>query len=422
MRLWLVAALALMRIEAAQKFPFAVRQESEVIADIEMSSPGSDWAKPGREAALAVLTVDRKSSQHVMLFAGAATHTYSVFLGSLRDGRHELAIELSGKYSAHGSGLVIHRVSFREVSTGDPQWNAMAHAPILYARADTIGQFNDVPLISYCEQLTENGRRLLQYTTIFSNEDGGTSTRALMARWGRTTDIEYIYRAWLDGASAVESATIQEKDHKEVPFGGRREGAHPVLIPSTRNNMVSDHGTSPIRYQIAPVVVDLTGHSREQVMDGAPFSYRVMAQELEREAKLRPFGQVDGEKISDPRNYLYVEAKVRNEQSALAVLVRLQGESEWRSSHLGRADYAISRSEWFRTTVELPPGTKAAQIAEFGFRCLVKDEKTTGGVCHLEAVSKIFFIDEDYLPGPKVWELRASENIRTGDVAVHPHE
>src|SRR5206468_3644771 len=147
--------------------------------------PGSDWAKPGRESALAVLTVDRKSSHHVMLYAGAATHTYSVFLGSLRGGKHELAIERSGKYSAHGSGLVIHGVSFREISTSDPQWNAIAHAPILYARADTIGQFNDVPLISYCEQLTENGRRLLQYTTIFSNEDGGTSTRALMARWGR---------------------------------------------------------------------------------------------------------------------------------------------------------------------------------------------------------------------------------------------
>jgi hypothetical protein len=243
-----------------------------------------------------------------------------------------------------------------------------------------------------------------------------------MARWGRTTDIEYIYRASLDDSVAVRSATIQARDHEEVEFRGRREGTHPLLIPSTRNNMVSDQGSSPIRYQIAPIVADLAGHSREQVMDEAPFSYRVMAQELQREAKLRPFGQVDGEKISDPRNYLYVEAKVRNERSALAVLVRLEGESAWRSSHLGRADYAISRNEWFRTTVELPPGAKAEQIAEWGFRCLVKvvQQPEADGICHLEGVSKAFLLDADYRPGPNLWRHPIAEDIRLGETRVHP--
>ena len=38
---------------------------------------------------------------------------------------------------------------------------------------------------------------------IWSNEDGGTNTPALMARWGRTTDIEWIYRVVLDRAGAI---------------------------------------------------------------------------------------------------------------------------------------------------------------------------------------------------------------------------
>jgi len=108
---------------------------------------------------------------------------------------------------------------------GDPGWAALAHAPILYARANTIGRFDDIPMISYCERLEEDGRPLLQYTVSFSNEDGGTSTRALMARWGRTTDVEYIYRTWLDAAGEVTRATIQAEDHKEVAFRGQREGS-----------------------------------------------------------------------------------------------------------------------------------------------------------------------------------------------------
>src|SRR6266545_1827529 len=51
---------------------FVVRKAAEVVADLEMSSPGSDWSKAGREAALADLRVDGSAPQHVMLFAGEA--------------------------------------------------------------------------------------------------------------------------------------------------------------------------------------------------------------------------------------------------------------------------------------------------------------------------------------------------------------
>jgi CheY-like chemotaxis protein len=406
----------------AETLRFTVSRPAELVAEVEMASPGSDWSQAGREAALATLAIDGRHVQQVMLYAGAELHTYPVFLGALAAGAHTLGIERDAKYSAPGAELRVGGAKFREVAESDPEWTVLAHAPVLYARADTIGQFTDVPMISYCERLEEGGRPYLQYTVIFTNEDGGTSTRALMARWGRTTDIEYIYKAWLDAEGKVTQATIQAKDHREIPFDGKYDGLHPVLIPSTRNNMVSGQGRSEIRYQIAPVLVDLHEHSREEVMDRYPWSYRVMAQELEREAKLRTFGTVRGETISDPRNYLYVDLKLANRTSSLGIAVRLKGESIWRSSHLGRADYGITRSGWVRSTVELPPGTRPQDLEEIGFECLVEPAPPEHlyGTCSVEAVSKAFFLGDDYRPGVSVFVLNGGAEIPSGQMRTFP--
>src|SRR5262249_463274 len=150
------------------------------------------------------------------------------------------------------------------------------------------------------------GYPVLQYSVIWSNEDGGTSTRALMARWGRTTDIEWVYKAFLAPDGSVHHATIQAANHKEIEFRGRLEGLHPFLLTATDNNKMAYDGTSQVRSQIPPVLTDLSQHSREELMDEQPFSYRVMAKELIREEKLRPYATVQSENVSDPRNYLYI--------------------------------------------------------------------------------------------------------------------
>ena len=389
---------------AATQHSFRVSRTAEIIADLEMSAAGFDWALEGREAPMAAITVDGRSAQHVMLYAGAAKFHYKLFLGALAPGAHELAIA--------GSGFETHSAAFREVAASDPFYAVLANAPVVFARKNTIGKFTDIPLVLYAERLMEDGHPLLQYTMIFSNEDGGTSTRALMARWGRTTDIEYLYKAFLDPGGKLAKATIQARDHKEIEFTGKRDGAHPLLIPVTDNNMVAGDETSSVRYQIAPVLVDLTNHSREWVMDENPITYQVMGKELVREKKLRPFGIVDGEKISDPRNYLFVDYNAANTGGALAVQVRLKKESRWLSSSLGRTDYAIARNGWVRTTIELPPGTKADQIAEIGFECVVPP-KEHSGVCRLETVDKAFFLD-----GPPVFSMRTPVDVPTGQTVI----
>ena len=417
-RLLLVWFVCVVAVAAQTTIPFRVSQPAEVVAEIEMSSPGADWSGRGREAALATLAVDGKPRQQVMLFAGAGAHTYRVFLGLLAPGEHSLGVERNSRYSAPGAGIEVARASFLEAPPTDA---VAANAPVLFARANTVGRFSDVPLLLYCERLREDGQDLLQYTMIFSNEDGGTSTRALMARWGRTTDIEYVYRVWLDSGGKAARATIQTKDHKEVEYRGPRAGAHPLLIPITDNNMVAPGGSSPIRYQLAPVEVDLGAASREEVMDRHPILYRVMAQELAREGKLRPFGVLDGEKIGDPRNYLYIQARIANRDSRSAFLVRLKGERRWRVSHLGKVELAIERGGWVRSTVELPPGTTPGQIAEFGFECLTK-EKTPAGACRIEEIGKLFFLDREYRPGASFWSLKPAADVPSGEILTWSFE
>jgi CheY-like chemotaxis protein len=392
---------------------FRISKPSEVVAELSLRAPGTDWGETGHEAALATVSLDGHPQQQIMLYGGAATFPYTVFLGELSSGEHRVDV--------HGEGVQLVQAKFREDASA-----AVTNAPILFARANTVGKFTDIPLIVYCEHLVENGDAFLQYTLIFSNEDGGTSTRALMARWGRTTDIEYVYRAFLtpDGHH-VRRATIQGDKHKEIEFRGKMDGSHPLLMPITDNNMIGEADTpTPIRYQIAPYMVDLTGHSREQVMDQHSFAYQVMAKELKREGKLRPFGMVDGEKVSDPINYLYFEMKLVNTEASVATLVRLKGDPRWYSSHLGHADYAIrtwkrnsaeSPKGFVRTTVELPPGTRADQISEIGFECLVPD-KAADSACGVETVTKAFLLDRDYVPGPNVWTLTVPVQIAAGAI------
>jgi hypothetical protein len=389
----------------AERFPFRVAETSEVVAVLDLESPGADWSVRGKEAAVAVIRVDSGRAHHAITWGGP----YRVFLGRLTAGPHELIVERDDKLSR--APLAVRGVRFEEHTEAE-----FAHAPVLYARADTVGTFSDVPLLMYVERADDS----LQYTVVFSNEDGGTSTRALMARWGRTTDIEYIYRVW----PAKKHAIVQGKDHKDIVFTGPYEDLHPVLVPFTKNNMVTGaaEGTA-LRFQLAPVVIRDLGGSRERVMDSHPATYSAMTAELVREGKLRPFGTVDGEKISDPRNYLYVEYDARHQGSALTVSAVLRDGRVF-ASDLGRLDYAIGRDGPVRTTVELPPGTQSADVAHLEFRCLVGPPSKPGaplalaGTCELQRVRQAFFLDARGLPGRSFLRSDTTRAIPSGQAIL----
>jgi hypothetical protein len=204
---------------------------------------------------------------------------------------------------------------------------------------------------------------------IWSNEDGGTNTPALMARWGRTTDIEWIYRVVLDGGGRIVREEYQAPNHETKPFTGAKHGRHPLLVNVTSNNnleQVTDpRGVDNLRFFLPPDRTLPAGRAREAVMDAEPWTYQVMAMELAREGELEPVPSPDTPLVSDQRNYLFAEVDKDTAYPAppapgtwvgTALAVRLRGADRWYTSHHDVPDWSIQRDDPAATTVELPPG------------------------------------------------------------------
>jgi hypothetical protein len=340
-----------------------------------------------RSAASAVIVrVDGRDTQHIVLTPGVGRSAYTALLGPLEAGAHKLQLAPSPYWPA-ASGVSVRTVSARVVPAGDARMAILRYAPTLGLRADTIGSASDLPLIAYVEDQRQGGAGWVRYSVIFSNEDGGTSTPALLARWGRTTDIELVYEIEWRGGRVVQER-IQAPDHKILPFGGAREGDHPYLLVGTLNNMVMDRGLSVAAVRPVPLVVDLASATRESVMDKEPWSYRVMARELASEGRI-------GADVKDPREYLYVEAKLDLENAAVAVVVQ---------SPNGRVDsaganetWAVDRNGWVRIAVPSPATATSLQ-----WRCAAR-KKSAGDVarCGIDVV-RAFRLDMGYLPGPNL--------------------
>ena len=252
----LACLLAAQAAAQARKFPFTLEAAAEVVAELELASPGSDWGAAGREAAVAAVGLDGETKHHVFVFGEKESRRYRVFLGPLAPGPHTLEVERDASRSAPGSGLEIGGARLHALREGDEEYEAVRHAPVLFARADTEGRFSDAPLLVYCTRGRDARGPWLEYTAVFSNEDGGTSARDLMARWGRTTDIEYVYRVWLDAAGRPARTLIQTREHQDAPYDGPYFGLHPLLEPVTGNNMVEPAGRESrgMRFQLAPVI------------------------------------------------------------------------------------------------------------------------------------------------------------------------
>jgi len=135
---------------------------------------------------------------------------------------------------------------------------------------------------------------VLTYSLIWSNEDGGTNTPALMARWGRTTDIEWIYSVELDehGDRVPGTDTYQAANHQTLHFTGRYEDAHAVLSTCTSNNNMCDVADDPMRFFLSTLLTRPADQPREYLMDTNAWTYQIMAKEMIREGKIEAAGPV----------------------------------------------------------------------------------------------------------------------------------
>jgi hypothetical protein len=344
------------------------------------------------------LQIDGESLQEVLIFPGSGVTTYDAVMGPLSPGRHTLAVRPS-RFWAADTRVTVRGVSARPVGDGSDH-AAYRFAPRIGLRTDTVGAMSDLPMYMYCERIPQPdlkagatatvapgfSRGQLRYTVIFTNEDGGTASRALMARWGRAVDIEFVYEALVRDGKLV-SGTYQGPDHKVLPYRGPTNP--PLLNVVTLNNMFLDRGRALAAVRPRPEVVDLTSATRESVLDRQPWMYRVMAGELKREGKL-------GSVVDDPRRYLYAEARLALTDAAVAARASLTN-GTWRASHHGEIEMTINRDGWVRTAIPLGDALPG-DVRTIAWECLPLPGKGAQGRCDIDA-TRAFVLTDNYAPG-----------------------
>src|SRR5262249_35540073 len=148
-------------------------------------------------------------------------------------------------------------------------------------------------------------------------------------------------------------------------FGGVFQGTHPVLRTKTPNGLMGDDGDSTLRFAIAAEPFD--GAPREKGMDLDAVSYRVMAQEMVREQKTEAVGDPSTKRLSDLRNYLYVDYAIDTDASgrvlrAVAVVAGVPYASDHFVTSFNAALNPRLADGIARAAIELPPGTTLADV------------------------------------------------------------
>jgi hypothetical protein len=386
------------------------------------SAPGTDWGSPGHESAVLDIAVDGRTVANVVTFAGAQPFTYRSALGRVAAGRHTVTV----RFDPEKSPPAVEQAKVRDLAPSvAPADDLVArYAPILYGRnlPEIAGAYEnnhtDVPLLGYHTSSADAaGNRTIEYTVVWSNEDGGTNTPALMARWGRTTDIEWIYRVTVDAQGRRLSDAYQAANHATLPFDGVREADHPLLQTATANNntsAVTDPAqSSGYRFALDTSGVLPAGRAREVEMDLHPWSYQIMAKEMTREGKVEQPGTADTPAMSDQRNYLFAEVKKSTTYPAAppapgtwagtALQVQVRSDARWYASNHDVPDWSIQRDDPAATTVELPPGTTAADVR--AVRAVAVPVGTNGAPppsdyrIDVTAINRGFMLTPDDLPG-----------------------
>src|SRR4051794_4287558 len=411
---------------------FSRGRAGEAFLDTTVSAKGVSWAEKGNEAAVVSAYVDGRYATDIVITSSSGV-ARQFALGHLSAGRHTLRLHYAAQRSPSDAGVArLQGISVHTVAASSPAYEAARFAPVLYGRdIGTVGgsgpfqnNHTDTPLVAWHEVLPgagKPGRHVLEYSVVWSNEDGGTSTPALMAQWGRTTDIEWIYRVEVNarGGRVPGSAVFQGAGHATSPFHGTYDGTHPRLQTCTSNNNVCDTVDDPMRFALSTRDVRPARQPREHLMDLHPWTYQVTSREMVREGKVTPSTTPDSAAFGDPRTYLYVgvnhvaDPTASSRTVGLAVDVRLAGDPTTYTSDHNQPSFTVNRDGPAATTVKLPAGTTAADVASISVRRVAfpplppnpPDTTTTLTVTDL---TRAFLLGRRYLPQASFASFRGS--------------
>ena len=391
----------LVRNEFLMPISFNVQNSREFLLHLRVSSE-TNWAIPESESAVLTIYIDSTYSfqnQDIVLFKGDELFVYKVSLGIIDSGSHTIEVYFNGDKSPPGAQFVfLDELSLVPIALKSRDYDVFRFSPVLYGR-DLVSEdesvHTDVPLLMWHEVDTVESDKWIEYSMIWSNEDGGTNSISLMSRWGRTTDIEWIYKVKIDPGGNVLEEYFQGPGHSTSYFQGNRINDHPVLKTVTINNMVSDEGESDYKFFLSPEKSKQEIHSREILMDDDPWTYEIMALEMIAEGKYESPADPISPAVSDARNYLYLEfnTQMAGNGIRLTFAAKLKNDPFWYYSDHGLSSIgAVNAGGWRRSTIELWEGTTLDDLDSLqilgsasGFFSIAFEE-----------LSKVFLLDEDF--------------------------
>jgi hypothetical protein len=404
-------------VEELRREQIEIKQAGEVGLEIEARCPGASWAIPNQEGAALLISVDGAQKQDLLLYGGGQQFTYRVLLGHLEKGKHTVTLSLNPARSAPQTKkaeiLAVRPLILPGGSAGHQGVSddalALRYSPVLFARANSIDRFTDLPLLMYYEVGHGSSEETtIRYTVIFTNEDGGTPSVALMARWGRAADIEWVYEVHLKRGE-IAREIYQGVEHESKPFTGQRTmGEHPLIAVASDNNNFSDLACSAVKYALFPVKADLAKATRESMMDAEPWTYRIMAEELKRERRLS-LAPSNLATIADPRDYLYIEASNDEPGTAIAFEIKLRNRAESFRSDLHDTRLRIDRTGYSRSAIRLPHGTAGSDIEEVSVACYGATAPFSQQPCRKVNVTRTIMLDDTYSPSAVVLRTEAQK-------------
>jgi hypothetical protein len=302
--------------------------------------------------------------------------------------------------------------SVEAIPPGDPRYDFTRFAPILLGLDQKLNVVpgsdgnhpgnarSDTPLVVYAKPILGLGLTTYRYVLIWSNEDIGTGIYPdlLIARYGRTTDIEDIVEVDVsDVGMLLEVRVRPDESGSPATFAGSFRGTHPIVRTSTANGLIADDGASTLAFGLPPFAYDDTGLPRELGMDFNPISYVIMAKEMIREKKIESgAGNPTSTKLSDLRNYLFLDYDID---------VSIGGRVLRGIAVVGGVTYYSDHNLYFnpalnprvsdgvgQLAIELPPGTLIGDIQQYGLQGI-------GTMSGTLASARAFILDASYLPG-----------------------
>jgi len=397
-----------------QALPFTVAGAGEGVATLTIATVGTDWGTKSSESVVLTYDLDGTPLGQLVLYGGETPTEYRVLLGALTAGDHSIGLHAEKSLSPNPKApvSVTAAADVESIPVGDARYDFTRYAPILLGLDPDLNPavtpfgphpgnaVSDTPVVMYAKPIPHAGYTTYRYVLIWSNEDGGTGANPdlLIAKFGRTTDIEGIVEVDVDDTTGALIQTRFRPDESGVlpVFDGNFRGTHPIVRTWTANGLIKDDGESSFAFGLVPFGFDDAGVPRELGMDLDPISYEIMGKEMVREDKTETPASATSKRLSDVRNYLYVDYDID---------VNVGGQVLRGFATVGGITYYADHAMPFnlalnprvsdgvgRLAIELPAGTLIGDIQQHG----IQGNGTMSGT--LDSL-RAFMLDTNYLPG-----------------------